>query len=59
MDRPAANDPITYKILDEMEAGRITPTDAKMLIPDNEKISTIEYILFWEDRLAEKSTETR
>lgn len=49
MDRPEVNDPLTIQILDDMEAGVITPLEAKMLIPDREKIRVIEYIHCWED----------
>ena len=49
MDRPLVNDPKSLQILDDMEAGKISPTDAKMLIPDREKAAVIEYILCWED----------
>lgn len=49
MDRPVVNDPISTQILDDMEAGKISPIEAKMQIPDHEKASVIEYILCWEE----------
>ena len=49
MERPHVNDPKTKQILDEMEAGKISPTDAKLRIPDHEKAIVIDYILCWED----------
>ena len=49
MERPQVNDLKTIQILDDMEAGKISPTEAKIRISEHEKASVIEYILCWED----------
>ena len=51
MKRPEVSDPKSNLILDAMEEGKISIIEAKLSIPDNEKIKVIEYIHQWERKL--------
>ena len=50
MKRPVPLNKLSEDILDALEAGKISPREAKLKIPDNEKISIIEYISFLEEQ---------
>jgi len=52
LERPEVNHQISLAILDQLESGKITPTEAKIRIPDNEKISVIEYIHALEEKIS-------
>ena len=44
MERPVVKNPITDIILNEYESGKISSEEAKLRIPNDEKIAVIEYI---------------
>ena len=44
MERPAVKNPISDIILNEYESGKISSEEAKLQIPNDEKIAVIEYI---------------
>ena len=57
MERPKVNHQISHIILDKLESGEMSPTEAKISIPNSEKISVIEYIHSWEDKKKEPNID--